>query len=393
MLEFLAFANATAIGKPLIQYYNNSYMVETLEASKKVQIVLSGSHLFVLTANKQLYACGSNKRGQLGLEGIVQCSSLQLVPTPASIASVVVGCEHTFLLTDEGQLYACGANKYGQLGLGTREDRSSFQLVPIPGKVRYVAAGSDHTFAVTCDGELYACGRNTYGQLGLNCITHRLTFTRVNLPVAVLSIAIGDGNTFVLTTTGELYACGDETSDQLGFGHVEYIYHQYEVDHSNFRLVPTPAPVASVTAGRNHTLILTCDGRLYGCGSNVSGQLGLIAEMDYSSFTLIPTSDPVLSVVAGSSHTIILTATGQLYGCGYNNSGQLELRSIYSRASTIAPVYPPTPAISIASCDEETIILTVTGQLYACGANADGQLGVGHKNKCHVFTPVAGVLV
>ena len=55
-----------------------------------------------------------------------------LIKTPDSIkiASIAAGYAHTMLLTTTGQLYGCGYNDRGQLGLGHRINTSKFKVIP-----------------------------------------------------------------------------------------------------------------------------------------------------------------------------------------------------------------------------------------------------------------------
>ena len=72
-----------------------------------------------------------------------------LIKTPdrIKIASIASGYAHTMLLTTTGQLYACGYNDRGQLGLGHRINSAKFKYVAfLEGKrVLQVACGQQHT--------------------------------------------------------------------------------------------------------------------------------------------------------------------------------------------------------------------------------------------------------
>ena len=82
-----------------------------------------------------------------------------------------------------------------------------------------------------------------------------------------------------------------------------------------------------VVAGSSHSLHLTSDGRVYACGNNMYGQLGVGDNNNLSTFTLVPTTTtaPIISIVAGTFHSFLLTSDGRVYACGYNGSGQLGL--------------------------------------------------------------------
>lgn len=45
------------------------------------------------------------------------------IKTSTKIESVTAGGRHTLFLTQGGQVYSCGANENGQLGLGPTKDK------------------------------------------------------------------------------------------------------------------------------------------------------------------------------------------------------------------------------------------------------------------------------
>ena len=74
-----------------------------------------------------------------------------------------------FLSTEDGEIYVCGWNKNGQLGLSSQEvDYPTFCQVPsLPRKITKVSCGWNHTMALTENGTVYVWGSNAFGQLGV----------------------------------------------------------------------------------------------------------------------------------------------------------------------------------------------------------------------------------
>ena len=66
----------------------------------------------------------------------------------------------------EGQVYACGWNKNGQLGLPSPEDITIPQLLPGLHKITKVSCGWNHTLAISESGCVLVWGSNGFGQLG-----------------------------------------------------------------------------------------------------------------------------------------------------------------------------------------------------------------------------------
>lgn len=81
------------------------------------------------------------------------------------------GAYHTFLLTESGNVYACGLNNMGQLGLGSLDTPYTGVPLLIPtleGRgVVSLSGGEHHSLALTEDGDVYAFGRGDNNQLGL----------------------------------------------------------------------------------------------------------------------------------------------------------------------------------------------------------------------------------
>jgi alpha-tubulin suppressor-like RCC1 family protein len=86
------------------------------------QIVLGGKHSLLLTNKGHLYVCGFGSQGQLGLaQGL---TSNKYEPTLVksllgkNIAMVAAGSNHSLALTSRSDVFSCGHNAKGQLGLG-----------------------------------------------------------------------------------------------------------------------------------------------------------------------------------------------------------------------------------------------------------------------------------
>ncbi|MDR1294268.1 MAG: hypothetical protein LBK59_04830, partial [Bifidobacteriaceae bacterium] len=148
-------------------------------------------------------------------------------------------------------------------------------------------------------------------------------------------------------------------------------------------LPPLVGTSARLTAGLDHSAVVTPDGRVCTWGLNWEGQLGVGPTPAQSTeprcFALAPDVRAV-AVSSLSNRTVALTQGGQVYTWGSNLYGQLGVGS-----DTISSVTTPTPVpfptgvvvVAVSASERHTIAVTDDGDLYAWGSNQYGQLGNG----------------
>lgn len=155
----------------------------------------------------------------------------------------------------------------------------------------------------------------------------------------------------------------------------------------------TPSPVASlrgrpivrVAAGGDFSLAVTANGVLYSWGNNHFGQLGhgdTTHRLRPAPVQALRTSS-VARIAAGAHHTIAATAQGILFGCGANANGQLGL----GEAAKGPPVVSPTVVEALreqravfVACGARHTVVACNGakrRCFAFGLNGSGQLGTG----------------
>jgi alpha-tubulin suppressor-like RCC1 family protein len=71
----------------------------------------------------------------------------------------------------KGQVFACGSDKDGRLGLGTSENELVINpeiIIPLSevGRVIMVSSGNEHSIAVTKEGRVYTWGAGRNFKLG-----------------------------------------------------------------------------------------------------------------------------------------------------------------------------------------------------------------------------------
>jgi alpha-tubulin suppressor-like RCC1 family protein len=128
-------------------------------------------HVIIVETFGTVWTLGSNEYGQLGREdlkareGVTDYESRRL-DLPFKAKSVACGASSSFLIDANHQLWACGRNTLGALGLASKNDmQSTFTRVPLDVKVRKVSSGMLHTGVVDENWNVWTTGWNNCGQL------------------------------------------------------------------------------------------------------------------------------------------------------------------------------------------------------------------------------------
>ncbi|EKX49192.1 hypothetical protein GUITHDRAFT_48795, partial [Guillardia theta CCMP2712] len=213
----------------------------------------------------------------------------------ASILQIAVGLFHTLFLVEEegtgrGMLFSAGANEVGQLGRGGTDlrmsDRSPCLVPALSGEnVLCVAAGWDFSLAILEGGKVVGWGWDRKGQLGMG--------------IQVVEGAGGCKEGYDMFCEPRVIELPEEQGGA--------------------------ARATVVACGSLHCMIATEGGRLYACGSNSNGQLGLGDKEDRRRMTRVSFFDgcEIRKIACGDEHTLVLLTNGTLFGFGKNQLGQL----------------------------------------------------------------------
>ena len=264
-------------------------------------------------------------------------------------------------------------------------------------KIKTIDTGEHNTLFLSEYGRVYGCGNNRYGQLGstinndtdiANPVPTQITETIGSLNITGISTGgiYGGDHSLFLTHDGKVYGCGHNGSGQLGKA------------VSNINPVPTQITatigslnIVQVACGGGASLFLTDGGRVYSCGYNRYGNLGLIDNIWIHDPLITPklvidingvsfSTLFISKIRASSQETFFITNNGQVYACGYNFHGQLGHTGSNSNHD-----YPPNIPRRVLSSfyvvdgapNNSSYFLTNTGKVYSCGANDHAQLGRG----------------
>ena len=136
-----------------------------------------------------------------------------------------------------------------------------------------------------------------------------------------------------------------------------------------------------------HTHLIVEDKEIYSFGKNRNGQLGTgdrITKFFPTKVNFEGFEDGIIikSLDGGLSTSGVVTSEGHAYMWGSNDSGQLGLGSNSLQENCPQLVEDLEGVIRIACGDKHTLFLTKSYEVYTCGANTEGQLGLDlHMNK------------
>ena len=85
----------------------------------------------------------------------------------------------------------------------------------------------------------------------------------------------------------------------------------------------------------------------------------------------------VAAAAAGDSHSLFVSAAGAVFACGRNQHGQAGRPGATAAELCVArrmAGLEDVQAVAAAAGDAHSLVLAADGDVYACGANAYGQL-------------------
>mmetsp|Transcript_30091 Transcript_30091/g.39615 ORF Transcript_30091/g.39615 Transcript_30091/m.39615 type:complete len:639 (-) Transcript_30091:210-2126(-) len=187
-----------------------------------------------------------------------------------------------------------------------------------------------------------------------------------------------DGSFDVSNIPREVYSLGQNSYGELGHGHTVEQHVPVRVDFCNGK------DIVQVVAGNEFTMVLSAEGKVYGCGYNDSGQCGTGGNGRCPTLTKTEGLDDrkvtYISTANGSEHLLLVTEDGELFTCGYNTKGQIG-------HGTAQPSYLPKMVealyghrvTKVACSYYHSVIATDLDQVFSFGRNDFGQLGLGDR--------------
>lgn len=245
-------------------------------------------------------------------------------------------------------------------------------------------SGFGHTVCLSEDGTIYGLGRNCNGQLGLSDSEPERTLTESeskvviptpirNLP-KIVAISCGFSFTACLDEEGTIWSFGENNFGQLGTGDTKARHVPHQISNA--------PPFQSISCGGYHIITVTKEQELWSLGKNQHGQLALQNKEDQS-FPQKTSYNNISNISTGFHYTLFQNSKGEIYGCGLNEFGQLGLGYCDKPPHNnpfgvnLIPNQPPN-VIQFCSGSDHSLFLDTQGNVYGVGYNYNYNLGLGH---------------
>lgn len=288
------------------------------------------------------------------VDGVMGCFSLYRPAAPAMVTNVHIppSCVGSAQVYEWGLLFR-GVNHrlpgdgQGQqqalVGMAERLERNEYlRRIVMRSEAAYlsnrdvadvsaegIGGGGGHADASsTSSASITTSGATVSAHDVLRTRVYRLIVPRPRLAaslagVVVSSVACGYAHSIAIDRTGRIWACGYNDRGQLGLGNR---LASAEYKPVNARAVVSEA-VVGVACGQQHNLAYTRTGNVFSWGSGALGQLGLGTITDMLEPTLVDTmpadDNRVVGVACGSNHSLVLTTAGLVYGFGHSEYNQM----------------------------------------------------------------------
>jgi len=359
--------------------------------------------IFVLlalsTEASQLYGWGDNSYGQLGVGN--NSGSVVYDPTPISfydgfdIVDLIASGTFHFAINSSGNVYVCGNNWYGALGLPL--STGIYQATPVENpnlKGCTVYLGKRHGNAVCSSNfvgwgvqEGYVAGISSgiYGKITQSLPSYELGSNIVN-------VTAGNGFSIVTLTNGSMIVAGNGAGGILGLGNTES--QNTFVPFTGFSYDNIPL-LQIFSSHADHVCGIDTGYNLYCWGTNTVGQLGignLVNQSRPALVTYFENEYYIVEVTTGLYHTLALTAGGKVFAWGLATSGVLG-NGLSSNQSFTTPQ-------EIEYLADKNIVQIFSGlnfnyarssgnQWYSWGAGSSGVLGTLNANDVGTPKPVS----
>lgn len=288
----------------------------TIELENIIKMQGGGGHLLLLDKTGQMYGCGWNSKGQLGLCNTEDSFVIKQLPkTDAPIVDIACGWDSSAAIDHNGNLYVWGSNAFDQLGYSANCIDSEFTFpmilfLPSNEKAKQVCFGLRYMCILSESHNIYVIGRWRFLDICKTIIHNDTNFYQINNPTNFMIKSISSGSNHIICE----YTDNSSSIKLVGFGDNKFS----QCKEQKLKDVV----VRSFRSGWSHNGILTKNGKVFLWGRNTYGQLGN-ADGDNSDHLveLNGIDEKIDEIHLGSEHGLIRTEQKNIFTWGWNEHG------------------------------------------------------------------------
>lgn len=226
------------------------------------------------------------------------------------IVDLDAGRDHSIFLLEDNRIVVSGSTKGGQSGVGVHGDSTInhpvFPKIPCPSgligdsqmqigdrdkpldeddKLIKVVSGYDHLLVLSKKGRVFSWGFGLEGQLGHGTESDQHYPMEVQIldPDSATQERLTFKNVFActdhsafLTTDGRLFVCGENTFGEMG---LNPLHHPRALYPNRLNGDIADEPIKDVVCGVNYLVVLTESGKVFTLGSSEGDRLSLPPEV------------------------------------------------------------------------------------------------------------------
>lgn len=304
---------------------NNSEIVsptminpEYFDFEKVVQIYCKGHHCLVLTEKGNVFAWGNNRNAEIGLDRksiYNKPEKIIIMDEDVKIKIIGTGYDRTLFIDTENNVYISDKkHNVANILFGNEYNNET----PVQ-----IECFDDMNYLLTVEGNLYEF--EFYRKLKIKKMNNSIFGNEK------IKKLYQNGSVYmVMTMSDKLFAWGSLENIFVPFHNVN-IEEPIMIDPSLFD--DPEDKIKDVAFCHTHVIFLTMKGQLFGMGKNQTGQLGIGKFSNDEPLTQIKSghldNQKIRSISCSSSmnlgFTLLTTESGRLYVCGNNKNGQLGI--------------------------------------------------------------------
>jgi alpha-tubulin suppressor-like RCC1 family protein len=405
---------------------HKSTPIAVLGVNKTFCEIVSGQ-ISVYATDKygKMWAWGSNANGRLGVYSTANKSTPVAVCGNHTFCKISSGQGHTLGLDSHGKLWGWGYNIYGQVGDFTVTNRCTPIAVCGNHTFCHIDGGNQYTIGIDFRGTAWSWGVNTSGQLGDGSFISKTTPVSIRDNITFCEISCGTSHTIGLDKNNKIWGWGTSIYAGLTVPNLVYGDHTFCKIHAGYShvlaidsnnkswswgtnayghlgdnsVVSKATPVEILGTNKTfcdvkgtvwHSLGLDNNGKVWGWGYNMSGQVGdnTDANCRCTPVAVVGTNKTFCKIAgSGYAHSISIDLRGKIWGWGMNSSGQLGIYSTTDKLTPTAILGVNKTFCKITTGIFQTTGIDFRGKMWGWGYNAQGQLG--DNSTTNKSTPVA----